>query len=317
MDAEMLEQQYRRLLGCYPAEHRATYGDEMIGVLLASAGSGQHRPGLADTLDLIGGGVRVRFRALTAGSPDPGWRNALAMTSLLSPLLLVSLLPHQNLGWIASLSWFIARPVFALAGIGLLLLPVALGLAGIRRTGAVAAVAVLIWFGVHAGIGGLLNDPRVAAYSVSLVIQAVALAVGPGPRHALRLVTRNGVLLALPWILTAAYTGGLIATSYAVPRPVDAVVILIVALAGLVALAKPGGRRVIVLTVAIPASAFAVTLLTSVNVQFSELSFGAAMLALYLPPVVLGGLAYLAARRSAASAGSAGSAGSPAVGATA
>lgn len=311
MSAATLEQRYRRLLSCYPAGHRAAYGEEMIGVLLASAPSGQRRPGLTETFDLFRGGLRVRLRALTTGSPDPGWRNALALTSLLSPLLLVSLLPHQNLGWIASLSWFSARPALALGGIGMLVLPAALGLAGARRAGAFAAVAVLIWFMVQAGIGGLLNDPRVAAYSVSLVIQAVALAAGPGPRQALRLVTRGGVLLALPWILTAAYTGGLIATSYAVPRPVDFAVILIVALAGLVALAKPGGRRVIMLTVAIPASAFAVTLLTSVNVQFYEMSFAAAMLALYLPPLMLGGLAYLAARRSA------GSAGSPAVGATA
>ena len=31
MTAPALERRYRRLLACYPAEHRRTYGEEMIG----------------------------------------------------------------------------------------------------------------------------------------------------------------------------------------------------------------------------------------------------------------------------------------------
>ena len=39
-----LERRYRRLLACYPVEHRRVYGEEMIGVLLASTPNGQRQP---------------------------------------------------------------------------------------------------------------------------------------------------------------------------------------------------------------------------------------------------------------------------------
>ena len=54
-----LERRYRRLLAWYPARHRRTYGEEMIGVLLASAPDGQQHPRLA--------GGRARFH-------DFAWR---------------------------------------------------------------------------------------------------------------------------------------------------------------------------------------------------------------------------------------------------
>src|ERR1700691_375333 len=99
MAAAALERRYRRLLACYPARHREVYGEEMIGVLLAAAPAGRRRANLADTADLFGGGLRVRLRALMTGSPDPQWRDALALTSLIAPLLLFML--HQDLVWIS------------------------------------------------------------------------------------------------------------------------------------------------------------------------------------------------------------------------
>jgi hypothetical protein len=36
MNAATLERWYRRLLAWFPAEHRRVYGEEMVGVLLAS-----------------------------------------------------------------------------------------------------------------------------------------------------------------------------------------------------------------------------------------------------------------------------------------
>jgi len=71
-EMRVLEARYRPLLACYPAAHRASYGEEMIGILLAGASSGQRRPGVADTLDLISGALRVRIRAALAGGSDPG-----------------------------------------------------------------------------------------------------------------------------------------------------------------------------------------------------------------------------------------------------
>src|SRR5216683_2289621 len=232
MNAATLEQRYRRLLACYPAQHRRTYGEEMIGVLLASAPAGKRRPDIADTLDLFGGAVRVRLRSTLTGTPDPGWRNALALTGLL----------------------------------------------GLRRIAAVGAAATVPWFAVQAATaGGRPAEPRLAAYLVLIAIEAVALAISPGPRHALRLITPRAILLGVPWILTAAYTGGLVATSYPVPQVAMRLAIVDIALAGLPALAKATARRLLVLLVAIPGSAFAVSLLSFANVDFYSMSFIAAM----------------------------------------
>jgi hypothetical protein len=56
-DVSALERRYRRLLAWYPAEHRRTYGDEMIGVLLAATPLGRRRPGAMDIADMIRGGI--------------------------------------------------------------------------------------------------------------------------------------------------------------------------------------------------------------------------------------------------------------------
>ena len=295
MTAAPLERSYRRLLACYPAGHREAYGDEMLGVLLASATPSQRRPRVADALDLVGGAARVRLRALLTGSEDPGWRNALALASLLAPFLLLLLSVRQNLLWLGALTWPAGGTGFGLVGAAILLVPVALGLLGLRYVGALAAAATVIWFAVQAAAGAAHPDPRLAAYQVLIAIQALALAVSPGPRHALRLITRRGLLMALPWVAVVAYTGGLIPTSYPVPQVVARIVIVVGATAGLPALITPAGRRLIVLIAAIPGAAFVVTLLTFANVQFYEMSYVAATFSLYLPPTAVAGLAYLAA----------------------
>lgn len=299
MTTASLERSYRRLLTCYPAEHRSIYGEEMIGVLLASAPTGQRRPGVADALDLVGGGARVRLRALLTGAQDPGWRDALALTSLIAPVVLAALVLRQNLGWIAALTWHNWTPDFGLAGVAVLLVPVVLGLAGLRRVGALAAVATVVWFAAQAAaFGGHVPEPRLACYLVLIAIEALALAASPGPRHALRLITGKGMLLALPWAAGIAYAGGLIPTSYPVPQIVARIAIVLVAIAGLPVLIMPLGRRLAVLIAIIPGSAFVVTVLTFAHVQFYDMSSAAALASLYLPPLALAGLTFFAVRRA-------------------
>lgn len=272
----------------------------MIGVLLASAPAGQRRPGVADTVNLFGGAARVRLRRLLTGTPDPGWRDALALTSLLAPIVLVALALRQDLGWLGGLAWPGALRG-DLVGVALLLAPAVLGLVGLRRIGALTAAATVVWFAASAtGSGGPGPDPRLAAYLVLIAIEAFALAFSDGPRRALRLFTPKGVLIALPWIGGAAYASLLIPTSYPVPQLVDRLAIVIVAGAGLAALVTPLGRRLIGLIVAIPGSAFVVTVLTFAHVQFYDMSAAAALAGLYLPPLALGALAVLVVRRSKA-----------------
>jgi hypothetical protein len=57
-----LERGYRRVLACYPRAYRRENEEEILAVLLACAGDGQQRPGLAESADLIKAGIRMRLR---------------------------------------------------------------------------------------------------------------------------------------------------------------------------------------------------------------------------------------------------------------
>jgi hypothetical protein len=57
----ILERGYRRLLAGYPKAYRRENGPEILAVLMAAAGPGQRRPGLAEAADLIRGGLRMRL----------------------------------------------------------------------------------------------------------------------------------------------------------------------------------------------------------------------------------------------------------------
>ncbi len=57
-----LERGYRRLLAWYPPAFRRENGQEILAVLMACAPDGRRRPGLAESADLIGSGLRMRLR---------------------------------------------------------------------------------------------------------------------------------------------------------------------------------------------------------------------------------------------------------------
>jgi hypothetical protein len=57
-----LERGYRRLLACYPRAFRRENEDEILAVLLATAGQDQRRPGLAISADLVRSGLLMRLR---------------------------------------------------------------------------------------------------------------------------------------------------------------------------------------------------------------------------------------------------------------
>jgi hypothetical protein len=307
----VLERQYRRLLTCYPQAHRRTYGEEMIGVLLASAQPGQQRPGLRDTLDMFNGGASVRVRAWLTGGSDPGWGRALALTTLIAPVLL-AVMSRVSDNWILALGWpwpltHSPGPLGGLAGDAIWLVPVLLALAGLRRIATVASLATLVWVLVVAEVAptflagrliGLLEFPAISAFLVLLVVQSFALAVSPGPRFALRLITPAGVVMTIPWLLTAAYTARTIPTHYPVPLVVAEAGIGLVALAALASLATPGGRRLILLNAVIPLSALATTIMTFARINYVDLPLVVAVITVYAPPVLLAALTYLLIKRS-------------------
>ena len=58
-----LERGYRRLLAFYPQAFRREHEEEMLAVLLAGARPGQQRAGLAEVVNLITCGLRMRLRS--------------------------------------------------------------------------------------------------------------------------------------------------------------------------------------------------------------------------------------------------------------
>jgi hypothetical protein len=83
-----LERRYRRVLACYPKAFRRESGEEILAVLMATAGEGQRRVGLAESADLIMGALRMHFGL--SRSPRPV-RNAVRLMCLGAVLTLAVL----------------------------------------------------------------------------------------------------------------------------------------------------------------------------------------------------------------------------------
>jgi hypothetical protein len=60
-DSSQLERSYRRVLACYPKAFRRENEDEIVAVLMATAAEGQRRVGLAESVDLIRGALRMHL----------------------------------------------------------------------------------------------------------------------------------------------------------------------------------------------------------------------------------------------------------------
>ena len=91
-----LERRYRRMLIWFPSDHRRVYGEEMVGVLLASAPDGRSRPGLADTIDIALAGLRTRLRSsFRAERIDSEWCDAFAGFSVAAPFLMLAYVCYQ------------------------------------------------------------------------------------------------------------------------------------------------------------------------------------------------------------------------------
>ncbi len=237
------EKRYRRLLALYPKDHRREHAEEMVGVLLAADGdapppapnpvawavrSGQHA---ADVADLITGALRIRGRMalnrirrtrwLSWTVRDQRWSDALAVVSVIAPLLLlVAALTEFHIPQ-AVASSITGHPHWGVsASLGLADLPMAVGAPGVT-------VLVLLQLRWLAGLGALATatgqiaagavpafagyaDPAVAFTVLLSCTAAVALLLSPGPGRGLALLTRSGAALvgAGALILGAFSVGG-------------------------------------------------------------------------------------------------------------
>ncbi|MEV5709536.1 hypothetical protein [Actinoallomurus sp. NPDC052274] len=78
-----LEHRLRRWLRLYPVDQR----EEMLGVLLATAGPGRERPSPRDATDLVGGAIRIHVRREIRSLGGPVWRDAFAVLALVTTAL--------------------------------------------------------------------------------------------------------------------------------------------------------------------------------------------------------------------------------------
>jgi hypothetical protein len=203
-----LERRYRRLLAWYPAEHRQTYAEEMIDVLLASAPEGSKRPGIAGAFDLIRGGLGARFRSILRWLACTDWPDALAACSVAVPVILLS---YFTAGWLYHvLAGFLHGYIGAVHGQverGLVVLAIAapplLGLQW-RRTAAITAMALAAWLSIYTvsdlspSWGGywIVHWQEVSS-SLALLLGTGALALSAGPRRAIEILTPRSWLVLI------------------------------------------------------------------------------------------------------------------------
>jgi hypothetical protein len=215
-DMAALERRYRRLLAWYPTAHRGTYGEEMIGVLLASTPTDKDRPSKADALDLIGGGLRTRLRQLRNGDGNPAWRDALAVFSVVAPIVLLGWL---TAGYAASLAEQIGLPrhsfrlqfvsrvdgtlLTALIATAVAVIALAICPALVRRR-RVPAATVVAAIAAAAAVVGLVqvyrffgsSDSEMTLYlSLIAAMEVLALVASPGPARGWQLLSGRGVVV--------------------------------------------------------------------------------------------------------------------------
>ena len=190
-----LERGYRRLLACYPAAHRRVHEEEMLAVLMTQAPAGTRRPGIAETADLLLGALRVRCQPPT-GAAEPGWRDALAVLSIILPVLILLTSAVSEARLLVSSPapgafaygfprWLIPGlvPPLALAAAALLAL-------WMRRAAALAAAGLLILL-----VSGLASRQGVSLavgddyLFLAVALEIAALLASPGPRRGLQILT--------------------------------------------------------------------------------------------------------------------------------
>ncbi len=248
-----LEARYRRLLGWFPAGHRALHAEEMIGVLMAAAPPGRDRPGLADSVNLLMGAMRIRLRPGAALSDRDGWRDALAIFSIAAPVLVLASRCLAILG--VGIWGVLAVPGSGWAIFGgtdnaldkLMwgqLAVVVLARLGLRRWAAVAApIPALAIIAANTiplsgrNIGFLAQSmPGLLGLLVVPGVEVVALLASAGPRRGIELLTRRHwlylAIAAVPAAMIQASQLGEPAGSLAEPIALTgtgAIVILVLA----------------------------------------------------------------------------------------
>lgn len=190
-----LERGYRRLLAFYPAAHRGVHEEEMLAVLMTQAPVAKRRPGIAEAADLLLGALRVRCQP-PCGAAEPGWRDALAVLSVILPVLILLTAAVSQarllLNFPAPGAFAYGFPRWVIPGLvpPLALAAVALLALWMRRAATLAAAGLLILLvsGLPSrwGVGLAVGDDYLF---LAVALELAALLASPGPRRGLQILT--------------------------------------------------------------------------------------------------------------------------------
>jgi hypothetical protein len=304
-----LERRYRALLLWYPAAYRSIYGDEMLGVLIAAASArGRSRAAVGEMLNLVGSGLRARLRAIGTGT-DPAWRDALAVSSLVVPLLATAAIYRapwflDHLLWgggigqggidpLAVLHLYALHLPFRVVALityvitmASPLTPVILALLRLRRTAILVAAVLLTWTTLQASLGWQIQASNTAALLTAFAVEVAALIASDGPRRGLRLLRWKGLLMAIPWLTLPVLVDLQAGVGY--PGMHFNRYLLVLAFIGMAATLASAKARRLLLLFAIPVSPF-VTALPP---------YGTSPAGSYLAPAVPSLVAFFLSRRS-------------------
>ena len=286
----LLARGYRRLLACYPAWYRRLHEEEMLAVLMTAAPQGKRRPGPGEAADLLLGALRIRCQPSRTGGTGPIWHDALAVTSVIVPLIVavayagnltkfLVLWPGSRLLADGFPTWILEFMIVPLV-LGALV-PLALRM---RRLAALAAAGLLIWL-ISSSVGVAAGD---AVPILAVGLQAAALAASGGPLRALQILTwKHGAVATIATLLACC--------SSPILDPAARLAVIAVTGAAM-ALASPLGRRLLLL-LAIPAYPLVLQLAVSLFPQARGPGYPA-LAAYYLPSLALAALAAAAVHRA-------------------
>jgi hypothetical protein len=296
-EAGPLARGYRRLLACYPVWYRRVHEEEMLAVLMTAAPPGKRRPSIAEATDLLWGALRIRCQPSRPGA-EPAWRDALAVASVIVPLVLVVTVVVNQAPVFLPGSGALARGfrLFALEAMAAplamaVVIPLALRMRRVAAlTGAglpIVLVFSLFGHGVNVAIGE-------ASLFLAVGLQTVAFAASAGPRRGLQILTRkHAVLVLVATLLVCTHLADVVIPAGATVR-----LILLTAIGAGMALTSSLGRWLLLL-LAIPAWPLLLTAVPAIPGWALNVlpSTAAVTVAWYLPPAAL---ATLAARRASA-----------------
>ena len=251
-EAGRLERRYRRRLVFYPVAYRHVHEEEMLAVLMTTASEGKSRPGLAESADLIWGALRVRLQPQRNGA-EPAWRDALAVLTFILPvLILLGTAVQEAQLWLISPG--LLRYGFRLSALeepALASALVALVMLRLRRLALLAAAVMVLWVALFSGGATYVWATEEAYLFVPLGLEIIALAVSPGPRRGLQVMSwKLGPLLVIATLaVTIAQYG---------PRVSYLVTLIVLAVMGLAMLLASSMGRWLVLLLAIAAWPFLV-----------------------------------------------------------